>query len=83
MYDFWRWEYEYGHNLDPNAAIIVPGMALPAPTDRIQTVAQFWCLFYPRYWGWLFVAAGILMSFAAYKEFKTSRMSGVLKSMVV
>lgn len=24
MIDFWRWEYNYGHNLDPNAAIIVP-----------------------------------------------------------
>ncbi len=22
MYDFWRWEYEYGHNLDPTAAAI-------------------------------------------------------------
>src|SRR5690606_33435598 len=19
LYDFWRWEYDYGHNLDPNA----------------------------------------------------------------
>ena len=24
MADFWRWEYNYGHNLDPSAAIIVP-----------------------------------------------------------
>jgi copper chaperone NosL len=31
MVDFWRWEYNYGHNLDPNAAIIVPGMAYQPP----------------------------------------------------
>ncbi|HMK05274.1 MAG TPA: hypothetical protein VK489_13820, partial [Ferruginibacter sp.] len=31
MYDFWRWEYNYGHNLDPAAAIIVPGMAYQPP----------------------------------------------------
>ena len=24
MVDFWRWEYNYGHDLDPHAAIIVP-----------------------------------------------------------
>lgn len=24
MVDFYRWNYNYGHNLDPNAAIIVP-----------------------------------------------------------
>ena len=29
--DFYRWNYEYGHNLDPNAAIIVPGMAYQPP----------------------------------------------------
>ena len=27
MYDFWKWEYDYGHNLDPTAPIKVPGMA--------------------------------------------------------
>ena len=31
MVDFWRWEYNYGHDLDPNAAIIVPGMAYQPP----------------------------------------------------
>ena len=31
MYDFYIWEYNYGHNLDPNAAIIVPGMAYQPP----------------------------------------------------
>ena len=31
MADFWKWEYDYGHNLDPNAAIQVPGMAYQPP----------------------------------------------------
>src|SRR5690606_39368948 len=26
MVDFYRWLYNYGHDLDPNAPIIVPGM---------------------------------------------------------
>ena len=27
LYDFYRWGYEYGHNLDPAAAIKVPGLS--------------------------------------------------------
>jgi len=29
--DFWKWEYDYGHNLNPEAPIIVPGMAYQPP----------------------------------------------------
>ena len=29
--DFWRWEYNYGHELNPEAAIIVPGMSYQPP----------------------------------------------------
>ena len=29
--DFWKWEYDYGHNLDPEAAIKIPGMAFQPP----------------------------------------------------
>ena len=31
IYDFWRWGYDYGHNLDPKAAISVPGMSYDPP----------------------------------------------------
>src|SRR4051812_6795180 len=32
MYDFWRWGYDYGHNLDADQAIIVvPGMTYQPP----------------------------------------------------
>lgn len=29
--DFWKWEYEYGHNLNPEAAIKIPGMTYQPP----------------------------------------------------
>lgn len=29
--DFWKWEYDYGHNLNPEAAIQVPGMSYQPP----------------------------------------------------
>lgn len=31
LYDFYMWEYNYGHNLDPNAPIKVPGMYYQPP----------------------------------------------------
>lgn len=31
LYDFYMWEYDYGHNLNPNAPIKVPGMAYQPP----------------------------------------------------
>ena len=31
MADFWLWEYDYGHDLDPTAAIQVPGMTYQPP----------------------------------------------------
>lgn len=31
LYDFYVWEYDYGHNLDPNAPIKVPGMTYQPP----------------------------------------------------
>lgn len=31
MVDFYLWEYDYGHNLDPHAAIKIPGMSYQPP----------------------------------------------------
>lgn len=31
LYDFYMWGYDYGHNLDPNAPIKVPGMTYQPP----------------------------------------------------
>jgi copper chaperone NosL len=31
MYDFYMWEYDYGHQLNPDAPIKVPGMTYQPP----------------------------------------------------
>lgn len=61
MADFWRWEYNYGHNLDPNAAIIVPGMAYQPPLIGFKQLLNFGAYSIPSYGGWLFIACGILL----------------------
>lgn len=61
MADFWRWEYNYGHNLDPNAAIIVPGMSYQPPLIGFKQLLNFGAYSVPDIGGWLFIIAGLLM----------------------
>lgn len=61
MYDFWRWEYDYGHNLNPNAAIIVPGMAYQPPLIGFKQLLNFGAFSIPAIGGWLMLSGGILI----------------------
>lgn len=62
MYDFWRWEYEYGHNLDPTAAIIVPGMAYQPPLIGFKQLLNFGAYSIPDIGGWLLLIGGVLIA---------------------
>ena len=68
MYDFWKWEYDYGHNLDPSAAIIVPGMAYQPPLIGFKQLLNFGAFSFPAPGGWLFITAGISMLTACLFE---------------
>ena len=68
MYDFWKWEYNYGHDLDPNAAIIVPGMAYQPPLIGFKQLLNFGAYSVPAIGGWLFILSGIFMLTSTLKE---------------
>lgn len=70
MFDFWRWEYDYGHNLDPNAAIIVPGMAYQPPLIGFKQLLNFGAYSIPDIGGWLFISSGLLMAISCIIESK-------------
>ncbi|NUO03366.1 MAG: nitrous oxide reductase accessory protein NosL [Saprospiraceae bacterium] len=70
MADFYRWNYNYGHNLDPNAAIIVPGMAYQPPLIGYKQLLNFGAFSIPDAGGWLFIVSGVLMMFAVALEAK-------------
>ena len=70
MIDFWRWEYNYGHNLDPNAAIKVPGMAYQPPLIGFKQLLNFGAYSIPDLGGWIFIGAGILLLIAQWFEWK-------------
>ena len=68
MIDFYRWEYDYGHNLDPNAAIKVPGMAYQPPLIGFKQLLNFGAYSIPSTGGWLFVGAGVLLVLTLVKD---------------
>jgi copper chaperone NosL len=41
MYDFYMWEYDYGHDLNPLAAIKIPGMAYQPPLIGSKMLLNF------------------------------------------
>ncbi len=66
MADFWRWEYDYGHDLKPDAAIVVPGMAYQPPLIGFKQLLNFGAYSIPDIGGWLIVAAGLFMVAAQF-----------------
>ena len=60
LVDFYLWGYDYGHNLDPHAAIVVPGMAYQPPIIGTKQLLNFTAFSGPDVGGWIFMGAGIL-----------------------
>lgn len=70
MVDFYLWEYDYGHNLDPNAAIVVPGMTYQPPLIGFKQLLNFGAYSYPDIGGWIMFGVGILLFITSIYEFK-------------
>lgn len=66
--DFYRWNYNYGHDLDPNAAIKVPGMAYQPPLLGYKQLLNFGAYSIPDTGGWMLLTAGLLLFIAIAKE---------------
>jgi copper chaperone NosL len=49
--DFWMWEYDYGHNLDPHAAIQVEGMTYQPPLLGSKWLLNFKAVSFPHIGG--------------------------------
>ncbi|WP_298301154.1 nitrous oxide reductase accessory protein NosL [Hydrotalea sp.] len=80
MFDFWRWEYNYGHNLNPEAPIIVPGMAYQPPLIGFKQLLNFGAYSIPALGGWIFVGVGLLLFFVNIKEWiKLKKITKILR----
>ena len=65
MVDFYLWEYDYGHNLDPHAAIVIEGMAYQPPLIGSKQLLNFTAHSYPDVAGYI-AGVSILLGFAAW-----------------
>lgn len=65
MYDFWLWEYDYGHNLDPHAIIKIEGMSYQPPLFGTEQLLNFTASSYPAI-GFGFIALGGLLAVVAW-----------------
>lgn len=60
MYDFYKWGYKYGHNLDPTAPIQIPGFSYQPPIIGHKRLLNFDAYSFPDVGGWVVIAAALL-----------------------
>lgn len=71
--DFYKWGYEYGHQLDPTAAIKVPGMSYQPPVIGSKQLLNFHATSWPGLGGWIAIAALAVVVGAAVLEWRRAR----------
>jgi len=65
IYDFYLWEYDYGHNLDPEAPIIVEGMTYQPPLFGTKWLLNFKATSYPHVGG-IMMGISVLLANAVW-----------------
>ena len=80
MVDFYKWGYDYGHNLDPKAAIQVPGLYYQPPLLGHKTLLNFDAYSYPDVGGWIVIAVGSIFFLVWGYEWYKNRSRTTAKS---
>ncbi|HFA48457.1 MAG TPA: hypothetical protein ENJ95_05490 [Bacteroidetes bacterium] len=65
FYDFYLWEYDYGHNLSPKAPIKIPGASFQPPLIGTKYILNFTAISIPHIGGY-FAGASIALAAAAW-----------------
>lgn len=73
MVDFYLWGYDYGHNLDPKAAIQIPGFSYQPPLLGHKTLLNFDAYSYPDSGGWFIIVAAAIFMIVWFVEWRKSK----------
>lgn len=65
LYDFYLWEYDYGHSLSDDAPIKIPGASFQPPLIGYKQILNFDAISLPHIAGY-FTGAGILLAYVAW-----------------
>jgi len=68
--DFYKWSYDYGHNLSPEAILKIPGMTYQPPLIGSKQLLNFHATSWPATGGWVLIAAVTLVSVLAIKAWR-------------
>jgi hypothetical protein len=71
--DFWRWGYDYGHDLDPEAIIKIPGMSYQPPVIGTKQLLNFRASSWPAAGGWLALAAFAIAVTLSVRAWRSAR----------
>jgi len=73
LYDFYLWEYDYGHNLDPKAIMTFEGESFQPPLIGKKEIINFTAISLPHISG-VFLCISVLLGMAAtYFKHKTTK----------
>ncbi len=71
LVDYWKWGYDYGHNLDMTTAIIkIPDMTYQPPLIGSKQLLNFTATSWPASGGWALVLATVLVAVAIWQSFR-------------
>jgi len=76
--DFYRWAYDYGHDLDPEAIIQVPGMSYTPPIIGTKQLLNFTATSFPDSGAWIAVLAFALGAAALWTSRRAATRVGAL-----
>jgi copper chaperone NosL len=89
MYDFYKWGYDYGHNLDPKAPIQVPGLSYQPPLFGHKRLLNFDAYSFPDIGGWVVIgAAGLafgvwLVEYYKSRKFKREKYKNLIATVFI
>jgi hypothetical protein len=78
LVDMYLWGYDYGHNLDPTAAIKVPGMAYQPPLLGYKELLNFLAYSGPDTGGWILGVSALLLIIAVFTEWRKKKKMATL-----
>ncbi len=71
--DFYLWLYDYGHDLNPDAAIKVPGASYQPPLLGSKTMLNITASSFPHIGGYIFMSSILLAAVALFLDIRLSK----------